>query len=42
MPASLFARLILRNLAYIVQFHPVGDERACNEFQIARLLIDSK
>ena len=32
--------MLSRNLAYIVQFHPVGGEHGSNEFQIAHLLVD--
>jgi hypothetical protein len=40
--AGALAYVVSRNLAYIVQYHPVEGEHGCNEFQIAHLLIDSK
>ena len=40
--SDALAYVLNRNLAYIVQFHPVGGEHGSNEFQIAHLLIDSK
>ena len=36
------AYVVSRNLAYIVQYHPVEGEHGSNEFQIAHLLIDFK
>jgi hypothetical protein len=40
--SDVLAYVLSRNLAYIVQFHPVEGEHGSNEFQIAHLLIDSK
>ena len=40
--SDVLADVLIRDLAYIVQFHPVGGEHGFKEFQIAHLLIDSK
>jgi len=40
--SDALAYVLNRNLAYIVQFPPVGGEHGSNEFKIAHLLIDSK